>query len=164
MMKKIFKILKAVVVGSLWTFVFVYAADIIMIMIWNFDILNIRHWQVINTFWESGGKIKTGKDYIFVAMLLSLIPLWLWGWRYFYKVSFLKVLLSPIVWYNNRMIKKYGEQSSRIVLKNLGTATKKPNMEEMIEQRLKQSAKPMKKASGKIRSSIQEKISSPGNK
>ena len=58
MIRKLFKILKAAIVGAVWTVVFVYAAQIIMISIWNFDILNMRDWQVINTFWESGGKIK----------------------------------------------------------------------------------------------------------
>ena len=71
MIRKLFKILKAAIVGAVWTVVFVYAAQIIMISIWNFDILNMRDWQVINTFWESGGKIKTGRDYLFV------------GWRLF---------------------------------------------------------------------------------
>lgn len=67
MIRKLFKILKAAIVGAVWTVVFVYAARIIMISIWNFDILNMRDWQVINTFWESGGKIKTGRDYLLSA-------------------------------------------------------------------------------------------------
>lgn len=50
MIRKLFKILKAAIVGAVWTVVFVYAAQIIMISVWNFDILNMRDWQVINTF------------------------------------------------------------------------------------------------------------------
>ena len=135
-----------------------------MISIWNFDILNMRDWQVINTFWESGGNIKTGRDYLFVGMLLALIPLWFWGWRFFYRLSFVKILLFPITWYNNRMIRKYGENTPRIILKNMGAAKSKPNMEEIIEQRLKESAKPREKETGKIRRSIQEKISASEKK
>lgn len=164
MIRKLFKILKAAIVGAVWTVVFVYAARIIMISIWNFDILNMRDWQVINTFWESGGKIKTGRDYLFVGMLLALIPLWFWGWRFFYRLSFVKILLFPITWYNNRMIRKYGENMPRIILKNMGAAKSKPNMEEIIEQRLKESAKPREKETGKIRRSIQEKISASEKK
>ena len=159
MIRKLFKILKAAIVGAVWTVVFVYAAQIIMISVWNFDILNMRDWQVINTFWESGGKIKTDRDYLFVGMLLALIPLWFWGWRFFCRLSFVKILLFPITWYNNRMIRKYGENTPRIILKNMGAAKSKPNMEEIIEQRLKESAKPREKETGKIRRSIQEKIS-----
>ena len=82
MIKKIFKFLKALVVGSVWTVIFVYIAENIMIYLWNFDILNTRDWQIINSFWESGGKIKAGKDYIFILMLLALIPLWFCGWKW----------------------------------------------------------------------------------
>lgn len=160
MIKKLFKILKASIVGAVWTVVFVYTARIIMISTWNFDILDMRDWHVINTFWESGGKIKTGKDYLFIGMLLALIPLWFWGWRFFYRLSFLKILLFPITWHNKRMIKKYGENTPRIVLKNMGSGKNKQNMEEIIEQRLKESTKPREKETGKIRKSIQEKISS----
>lgn len=78
-------------------------------------------------------------------MLLALIPLWFWGWRFFYRLSFVKILLFPITWYNNRMIRKYGENTPRIILKNMGAAKSKPNMEEIIEQRLKESAKPGKR-------------------
>ena len=164
MIKKIFKFLKALVVGSVWTVIFVYIAENIMIYLWNFDILNTRDWQIINSFWESGGKIKAGKDYIFIIMLLALIPLWFWGWKYFYRVDFIKVLLFPITWYNNRMIKKYGESTKRIVLKNMGTTKTKPNMEEIIEKRLKESAKPREKETGKIRQSIHDKISASEQK
>lgn len=164
MIKKLFKILKAAIIGIIWTFVFVYTAQATMISVWNFDILNMRDWQVINTFWESGGKIKTGKDYVFVGMLLALIPLWFWGWRFFCRLSFIKILLFPITWYNNRMIRKYGENTPRIILKNMGVNKNKPNMEEIIEQRLKASAKPREKETGKIRRSIQEKISAAEKK
>ena len=37
----------------------------------------------------------------------------------------------------------------------MGAAKSKPNMEEIIEQRLKESAKPREKETGKIRRSIQ---------
>ncbi len=164
MIKKIFKILKVLLVGAVWSFVYVYTAETVMIAAWNFDILNLRDWQVINTFWESGGKIKTGKDYLFVGMLLALIPLWFWGWRLFCRVSYIKILLFPLTWYNNRMIKKYGENTPHITLKNMGMTQSKPNMEEIIEQRLKETAKPREKETGKIRRSIQEKISASEKK
>ncbi len=160
MIKKIFKFLKALVVGAIWTVIFAYLAETTMIYFWSFDILNMRDWQIINTFWESGGSIKTGKDYLFVAMLLLLIPLWICGWRFFYHLDFIKLLLFPFTWYNNRMIKKYGDNTPRIILKNMGASKNKPNMEEIIEKRLKESVKPHEKETGKIRRSLQEKITS----
>ena len=32
-----------------------------------------RSWNVISTFWEQGGRIKSGNDYLFVICLLSLV-------------------------------------------------------------------------------------------
>ena len=164
MLKKIFKFIKALIVCTIWSAVYLYATDILMIYIWNFDFLNIHHWEVINTFWEKGGKIKTGKDYLFVAMLLSIIPVWLWGCRYFYKVNYLNILLFPITYYNNRMIKKYGEGTSRIVLKNMGATREKPKLEDIIESRLKESAQKTEKESNKIRQNIHNKINSANKK
>ena len=62
------------------------------------------------------------------------------------------------------MIKKYGENTPHITLKNMGMTQSKPNMEEIIEQRLKETAKPREKETGKIRRSIQEKISASEKK
>ena len=47
------------------------------------------------------------------------------------------MLLAPLNWYNKRMLKKYGQNASRIVLKNMGTTGKKLNPEELIEEKLK---------------------------
>ena len=49
-------------------------------------------------------------------------------------------------------------------LADITAAKSKPNMEEIIEQRLKESAKPREKETGKIRRSIQEKISASEKK
>lgn len=48
----------------------------------------------------------------------------------------------------------------RIVLKNLGSSKHKPNMEEMIERRLKDSNKGAEKEASKIRQNINDKINS----
>lgn len=165
MLKGFLKLIKALTVGVVWTVIYVYGADLLMISLWNFDFLNISHWQVIDTFWENGGKIKTGRDYAFVAMLAAVIPLWLAGWRYFYRVNFMALLLFPFTWYNNRMIRKYGENSSHIILKNMGATQKKPNLEEIIESRMQMSSrKPVEKEAVIIRQNIQEKLSSAGKK
>lgn len=111
------------------------------------------------------GKIKTGRDYAFgrhAGRRYSShgLP----GWRYFTVIIY-GALLLPFTWYNNRMIRKYGENSSRIVLKNMGATQKKPNLEEIIESRMqKSSRKPVEKEAVIIRQNIQEKLSSAGKK
>lgn len=134
-----------------------------MFLLWNFDYLSTNDWQTIGNFWEGGGSIKTGKDYIFMTMLLLIIPFWILGWRYFYKINFVQLLLSPIIWYNKRQIKKYGP-TTNIVLKNMGTNKKGPQLQEMIADRVKLANKQKEPASLKIRESVQEKISTTENK
>lgn len=58
------------------------------------------------------------------------------------------------------MIKKYGENTPRIVLKNMGATREKPKLEDIIESRLKESSPKTEKESSKIRQNIQNKISS----
>ena len=133
MFKRILKFIKFVLVGSVWSYLYLYASLILTIKIWNFNYLSLKSWRIINSFWNQGGIIKQPGDYGLFAVLLLLIPLWLLGWRYFYKKNFIALLLAPIVWYNKRTIAKYGSNSSRIILKNLGT-TAKIDPKEFIEK------------------------------
>lgn len=163
MLKKLKKITKFSLVGMIWSYVYIYCTGILMFLLWNFDYLSTNDWQTIGNFWEGGGSIKTGKDYIFMTMLLLIIPFWILGWRYFYKINFVQLLLSPIIWYNKRQIKKYGP-TTNIVLKNMGTNKKGPQLQEMIADRVKLANKQKEPASLKIRESVQEKISTTENK
>ena len=71
-------------------------------------------------------------------------------------------MLTPIIWYNKRTIAKYGSNSSRIILKNLGT-TQKIDPKEYIESQLKDAKATIEnheKASDSLREMLKEKISS----
>ncbi len=162
MFKRILKFIKFVLVGSVWSYLYLYASLILTIKIWNFNYLSLKSWRIINSFWNQGGIIKQPGDYGLFAVLLLLIPLWLLGWRYFYKKNFIALLLAPIVWYNKRTIAKYGSNSSRIILKNLGT-TAKIDPKEFIEKQLKDAKSDIEsreKTSDSLREMLKEKISS----
>ena len=95
--------------------------------------------------------------------MLALIPVWLLGWRYLYKKSFTAFLMAPIVWYNKKMIARYGSESSRIILKNLGSTTQKIDPKEIIESKLKRVKTNMEhheKTSDFLREQLKEKINS----
>ncbi len=162
MFKKILKFIKFILVGTAWSYLFIYASVLFTIKIWNFNYLSLKSWRIIGSFWNQGGIIKHPGDYGLFAVLLLLIPLWLLGWRYFYKKNFTALLLTPIIWYNKRTITKYGSNSSRIILKNLGT-TQKIDPKEYIESQLKDAKATIEnheKASDSLREMLKEKISS----
>lgn len=161
MFKKLLKFLKFSLVGIIWSYFFIYASVIFTIQLWNFNYLSLSDWSIISSYWQQGGIIRQPKDYGFFFTLLALIPLWLFGWRYFYKKSFIAVLLAPIVWYNNKMITKYGSNSSRIILKNLGSTSKKLDPKELIENKLKRVKHTMEeqeKTADALREQLREKI------
>lgn len=59
------------------------------------------------------------------------------------------------------MIKKYGQDSSRIILKNLGTTAKKINPEEIIETKLKNiktNMEQQEKTSDQLREKLKERF------
>ena len=154
MIKKLFK---ALVVGIIWSYLYIFVTELLLYYLWNFDYLSPQDWQTINTFWEHGGVIKTGKDYLFLLSLLLVVPLWLLGWKYLYRQNYVEILLWPINAYNRHIIKHYGSESKRILLKNIGTLVK---VEEEIKQKT-EALKPIEwKEADKVRQAVSEKISS----
>ncbi len=137
MLKKILKFCKCLLVGIIWTYIFLYVSLFFTSAIWNFNYLSLVDWEIISAYWNQGGSIKEAKDYGLFLTLILLIPTWIFGWRYFYHRNFIAIILAPINWYNQKQIKKYGKDTSRIVIKNMGSTGKKINPEEMIEAKLK---------------------------
>ena len=157
MLKTFLRFIRSVIIGFLWSYAFIIFSNFIMFKLWNFNILSARSWYTISAFWQSGGVIKTGKDYIFLSMLFLLPVFWILGWRYFCKVSYADILLYPINKYNSYIIKKYGHNSKRIVLKNMKSSQK---MIEDIKNEL-ESIRPEKaKEVQNIRQQINQIISS----
>lgn len=165
-MKKLKKFIKFILVGIIWSYIYVYITNILMILIWNFNYLSPRDWSVVSSFWEGGGRIKSGKDYLFITMLIAVLPLWIAGWRYFYKKNFVQMLIAPVIWYNKRQLKKYSNDSSRVVLKNMGGNAKGPDMKQVIENRMKlfEKNKNSDPVSLTIREGMQEKITTAKEK
>ena len=131
-MKKILSLIRFVVIGFIWSYVFVFLTHFLMLKLWSFNLFSVRSWQIINRFWEAGGVIKTARDYAFLTMLTSLPIVWILGWRFFLNQNYLNILLAPINAYNNHIIKKYGSESKRIVLRNIKSSQKM--IEEVKEQ------------------------------
>lgn len=155
MLKKILHIFRFSLIGCVWTYTFLMLANYLTFSLWNFNFMSSHSWKVIDTFWNSGGVIKSGSDYLFLSFLISLPLIWIFGWKYFLKVNYINIILYPINAYNTHIIKKYGKESSRIVLKNVKSTQK---IIEEIKDQL-ESIKPEKtKEAANIRSQIIKKL------
>lgn len=158
MIKKIFKFIRAITIGIIWGYVYCILASTVTIYFWNFNLFSANSWKSVQAFWQHGGVIKESKDYALLFTLLALIPLYLYTWKKLCKKNFAHILLSPVILYNNYITRKYGAESPRIILKNMG----RNNYElEELEKRLNptSNAKPDVEIN-KIRSAVQDKIKS----
>ncbi len=160
-MKKFGKLLKLVFVGAAWTYVFLMLFHFICSFIWHFDIFSRSDWQIISNFWNSGGKIKSGTDFLFVLSFIAAFALWSWGWKKLYRTKISEILALPFKWHDERVLKKYGG-GTRIVLHNIGTKSEEPDQKQIIAQKLKDFEKKLdeEKETSKIRENIAGKIRS----
>ena len=117
-MKKVIKFSKFLLIGSLWTFVFLYVATAWMEYFWNFKLLSGEDWRKISYFWNHGGVIKQQKDVIFVCNIVLLPFLWIWLWKKLQKADYMKILLLPFEVYSRWSLGKI-KNDKRIVLKNI---------------------------------------------
>ena len=71
-----------------------------MLRNWRFDIFSSRHWQHAWDLWMSGWVIDDPKEWAFVLIILTFIPLWLTGWAALSLVAwgrlFLNIALFPV--------------------------------------------------------------------
>ena len=137
-MKKLSKLFKLIIVGLLWTYILLYGAEWAMMKLWRFDILDFKSWQIIADWWNGGGKIKTGRDILFLA---SIIP----------NIQDQSGMMKKL--------KKYS-QGERIVIKNIGLKEEKQSEEDIIKEQLKNIGQRLdnNKESTKIREAMAEKI------
>ena len=159
--KKLLKLSKWLITGALWSYVYILCTVSLFVGIWNFNYLSASSWKVITDYWQKGGVIKTGTDFLFLFALIFLIPLWIWGWRKLYKMNILNLFLVPLNWYQKRSADNYIKSMSRIKIHNIGVSLEddaKQDFEDKIKCR-EQTIKSDEKASSTIRSQIKKRLS-----
>lgn len=160
MLKKIWKIMRASIIGLIWTYVFLIAANLFLIFVWNFNLFSTQSWRHISYFWNHGGIIRQAQDYVFLLVLCSLPIFWLRLWFLLLKIDYLDILFTPVSIYNNFIIRHFGNDSKRIILKNLKPSRK---TEEVIKEKIERIKTPQQKEVDNIRREVQEKITSSIN-
>ena len=86
------------IVGLLWSIFFIEGIRVIMLTNWYFDILRANHWLHAWNLWISGWVIDEPKEWAFVLIVLSMVPVWVTVWA----------ALSAIKW--EKLLKKFTDK------------------------------------------------------
>lgn len=150
-MKKIFKLLRGVIIFGGWTALFLVLSNGLINAVWRFDFMAAHSWAVLSRFWNQGGVIKTTSDILLITSLVLLPLLWFAGFLIALKLKYIHILLAPLSWFDRGRPK----EPERIVLKNMKSTQK---IVEDIKNEL-DSLKPKEaKEAGNIRSVITQKL------
>ena len=152
-MKKILKFIRGLLIFIIWTPLFIYLSNILLYYIWNFDFLSSNSWNILFSFWDHGGVIKTFSDILLISSLFLLPFICFFGFILSLKIKYLPLILKPI----DYILSFFDEDKpERIVIKNLKS---RDHYIEDIKNQI-DSIKPQENQKSKdIRSEITQKLS-----
>lgn len=93
-LKPLLILLRIVFVGLSWSIFFLEGIRVIMLKNWRFDIFRSEHWQHAWDLWVSGWIIDDPKEWAFVLIIITFIPLWLTGWAALSLVAWGKMFMG----------------------------------------------------------------------
>jgi len=71
---------RIIIVGCLWSIVFIEGIRVILLCNWHFDIFWPDHWRQAYTLWKAGWVVKAPKEWAFVIILVTFFPMLITGW------------------------------------------------------------------------------------
>ena len=95
-MKPLIVLTRIMCVGLFWSVFFIEGVRVIMLENWFFDIFQAAHWRHAWNLWASGWVINTPKEWAFVLIILTFIPVWLCGWAALSMVRWEKIVLKML--------------------------------------------------------------------
>lgn len=95
-MKKLAKYLRLLLILVGWTVFYLWIIGLIMNYFWHFNIFEKRYWLIISEFWSAGGVIDQPSEYMFLLMLVLIVPGWFWGFRKARQLSYVKIIFFPV--------------------------------------------------------------------
>ena len=118
-MKPLLILIRIILVGLLWSVFFMESIRVIMLRNWHFDILNMEHWQIAWDLWCNSWVISEPKEWAFVLIIISFIPLWFTGWIALSLISWGKMIffVLSLPW---RLIKTLFYNPVKIITTNTG--------------------------------------------
>ncbi len=123
-MKPLLILSKILLVGIFWSIFFIEGIRVIMITNWHFDIFRATHWQHLINLWQSGWVIDEPKEWAFILIIFTAIPVWLTvfaalsiiHWQKFFSI----LSLIPLKIFNllfEKQVKKIANTASVKVVK-----------------------------------------------
>ena len=95
-MKPLIVLLRIILVGILWSILFIEGVRVILLTNWHFDIFRTIHWRHAWNLWTSGWVIDQPKEWAFILIIMASVPVWATVWAALSIVKwedlFLKVL------------------------------------------------------------------------
>lgn len=108
-LKPLLILTRIIFVGCFWSIFFLEGIRVIMLRNWRFDIFRTAHWQHAWDLWYAGWVIDDPKEWAFVLIILTFIPLWLTGWAALSLISwgkvFLNIAMFPVKTFKNLFYK-----------------------------------------------------------
>ena len=123
-MKPLLILIRIAFVGIFWSILFLEGIRVIMLTNWHFDILRIDHWLYAWNLWLSGWVIDDPKEWAFILIILTFVPVWLTGWTALSLIHWGKIIANvlelPIKLFNKlfeKQVKKIANTASVKVVK-----------------------------------------------
>mgnify|MGYP004512300851 CR=1 FL=1 len=99
-MKFIVSLSRFFFVFVIWTCGYLFWIQRLMLAFWRFNPMSSLHWQYLLREWKGGWVIRSPKEWAFVIVLFTAIPVWLTGWAILSAVPWSKwlklIFLFPI--------------------------------------------------------------------
>ena len=95
-MKPLIILLRITLVGLCWSIFFIEGIRVIMLTNWHFDIFRLTHWEHAWNLWLSGWVIDEPKEWAFVLIVLTAIPVWITVWAALSTIKWGKIF--KILW------------------------------------------------------------------
>lgn len=123
-MKPLLILLRIMLVGLLWSIFFIEGIRVIMLTNWHFDIFRPTHWQHAWSLWSSGWVIDEAKEWAFVLIVLTAVPVWITVWAALSTIRWERVFkfigLLPVRLFNfifEKQVKKITDTAAVKVVK-----------------------------------------------
>lgn len=118
-MKPLLITMRIIFVGIFWSVFFLEGIRVIMLKNWRFDIIRSSHWEYAWDLWLSGWVINDAKEWAFVLIILTFIPLWLTGWAALSLIAWEKYIIKGALFPWN-LIKQMLFQQVKVIATNTG--------------------------------------------
>lgn len=135
-MKKIKNLIRFLIISFIVLIFFLFIGRILLRLIWNFDILSTKSYQILLEYWEKGGVFSTFKD-ISLGVVFILLPIiWLICSYKLYKYGLGRFLTIPIIKVYRKLTRPKNMEIEHVAIKNLGNKDK--SLDEIISEKIKE--------------------------